>query len=68
MSFFLVCMRSLSNPADILALVFASVFFDLPTPTRFEVLDRLGPRGSMMAGILAKQSRLNVVLILFAAS
>eukprot|EP00965_Chrysotila_dentata_P107838 3561955-Pleurochrysis_carterae.AAC.1 len=29
----------LSNPADILALVMAAVFYDLPTPTRFEVLD-----------------------------
>eukprot|EP00965_Chrysotila_dentata_P115900 3831414-Pleurochrysis_carterae.AAC.1 len=58
----------LSNPADILALVMASVFFDLPTPTRFEVLDRLGPRGPKMAGILAKHSQLNVVLTLYAAS
>eukprot|EP00965_Chrysotila_dentata_P165907 5477571-Pleurochrysis_carterae.AAC.2 len=58
----------LSNPADILALVMASVFFNLPTPIRFEVLDRLDPRGPKMAGILAKQSQLNVVLILYAAS
>eukprot|EP00965_Chrysotila_dentata_P262429 6214565-Pleurochrysis_carterae.AAC.2 len=58
----------LSNPADILALLMASVFFDLPTPTHFEVLDRLGPRGPKMAGILTKQSQLNVVLILHVAS
>eukprot|EP00965_Chrysotila_dentata_P206745 6183715-Pleurochrysis_carterae.AAC.1 len=58
----------LSNPADIIALVLASVFFNLPTPTRFEVLDRLDPRGPKMAGILAKQSQLDVVLILYAAS
>eukprot|EP00965_Chrysotila_dentata_P111856 3699250-Pleurochrysis_carterae.AAC.1 len=58
----------LSNPADILALVMAAVFFDLPTPTRFEVLDRLDPRGPKMAIILTKQSQLNVVLKLYAAS
>eukprot|EP00965_Chrysotila_dentata_P082612 2726456-Pleurochrysis_carterae.AAC.1 len=46
----------------------AAVFFDLPTPTRFEVLDRLDPCGPMMAGILTKQSQLNVVLILYPAS
>eukprot|EP00965_Chrysotila_dentata_P072866 2408624-Pleurochrysis_carterae.AAC.1 len=46
----------------------AAAFYDLPTPTRFEVLDRLDPRGPKMAGILAKQSQLHVVLILYSAS
>eukprot|EP00965_Chrysotila_dentata_P122584 4051481-Pleurochrysis_carterae.AAC.1 len=46
----------------------ASIFFDLPTPTRFEVLDRLDLRGPNVAGILAKQSQLNVALILDVAS
>eukprot|EP00965_Chrysotila_dentata_P071443 2360892-Pleurochrysis_carterae.AAC.1 len=46
----------------------AAVFYDLPKPTRFEVLDRLDPRGPKMAGILTKQFQLNVVLILYAAS
>eukprot|EP00965_Chrysotila_dentata_P223712 6193739-Pleurochrysis_carterae.AAC.2 len=59
----------LSNPTDILGLVMAFVFFDLPTPTHFEVLDRLDPRGPKIARILATQSQLNVVrLILYAAS
>eukprot|EP00965_Chrysotila_dentata_P219666 6191277-Pleurochrysis_carterae.AAC.1 len=41
----------LPNPADILASIVASGFYDLPTPTCFEVLDRQDYCGPLMAGI-----------------
>eukprot|EP00965_Chrysotila_dentata_P017426 579086-Pleurochrysis_carterae.AAC.3 len=47
----------LLNPAEILALVMASVFFDPPTPTCFEVLDRLDPRGPKMAAVPESERR-----------
>eukprot|EP00965_Chrysotila_dentata_P260797 6214035-Pleurochrysis_carterae.AAC.1 len=58
----------LSRPQDVLALVIASTFSDLPIPNRFELLARLDPSQPQMAGILARESQLNVTLILHAAS